>query len=188
MSISPSHPSLAEADPQSVPFARARGESAHKVLLVSHIAASVSVLGVALVLVALGIAGLRGISPETVYPAAHLVASWLEGPLVILALVTGVAQAVLNRWGLLRYWWVTIKLTITAAATVVVFTVLRPGLASAAAAATGQSDEPLIRAQQVSVTVGPTVAVALLLVNVALGVFKPRWRLRHASASSSSEV
>jgi hypothetical protein len=141
-------------------------------LLTVHIVASVGAIGAALVLLAFGIAGLRGADPRTVYPAAHLVERWVIAPLAVLALGTGLVQALLSRFGLVRYWWVAIKLTITSALAAVVFLVLEPGLAETAAA------ETLTDAQRTRVALFPAVAVALLLVNVVLGLSKPDWRLR----------
>jgi hypothetical protein len=141
-------------------------------LLTVHIVAGVGAIGAALVLLTLGIAGMRGADPRTVYPAAHLVEAWVVAPLAVLALGTGVAQALLFRWGLVRYWWVAIKLAITTVLTVVVFLVLEPGLAAAAAA------ESLTDAQRTRVALFPAIALALLVVNVVLGLAKPGWRLR----------
>jgi hypothetical protein len=141
-------------------------------LLTVHIVASVGAIGAALVLLAFGIAGIRGADPHTVYPAAHLVEAWVVAPLAVLALSTGLVQALLSRWGLVRYWWVTIKLAITAALTAVVFLVLEPSLAATAAA------KSLTDAQRTRVALFPAVALALLVVNVVLGLANPGWRLR----------
>jgi hypothetical protein len=141
-------------------------------LLTVHIVASVGAVGAALVLLTFGIAGMRGADPRTVYPAAHLVESLVVAPLAVLALGTGVAQALLLRWGLVRYWWVAIKLAITAVLTAVVFLVLEPSLAATAAA------ESLTDAQRTRVALFPAIALALLVVNVVLGLTKPSWRLR----------
>ena len=141
-------------------------------LLTVHLVTGVGAIGAALVLLALGIAGVRGADPRTVYPAAHLVEAWVIAPLAVLALSTGVALALLSRWGLVRYWWVAIKLAITAVLTAVVFLVLEPSLAAMAAA------ESLTDAQRMRVALFPSVALALLVVNVVLGLAKPRRRLR----------
>src|ERR687898_3626255 len=61
-----------------------------KLLLTVHVATAVSVLGTDLVLLVLGISSVRGADPQTIYPAAHLVATWLLVPLAIVALCTGV--------------------------------------------------------------------------------------------------
>lgn len=60
-----------------------------KPLLTVHIVVSVSAIGAAVVLLALGISGLRDADPQTVYPAAHLVERWVIAPLALLALGTG---------------------------------------------------------------------------------------------------
>ena len=144
-------------------------------LLTVHIVTSVGAIGAALVLLTFGIAGMNGADPRTVYPAAHLVEAWVIAPLAVLALGTGLAQALLLRWGLVRYWWVAIKLAITAVLTAVVFLVLEPSLAATAAA------ESLTDAQRTRVALFPAVAIALLVVNVVLGLFKPPWRLQAGS-------
>lgn len=143
-------------------------------LLTVHIVTGVGAIGAALVLLALGIAGVRGADPRTVYPAAHLVEAWVIAPLAVLALGTGVTLALLSCWGLVRYWWVAIKLAITAVLTAVVFLVLEPSLAATAAA------ESLTDAQRTRIALFPAVALALLVVNVVLGLAKPRRRLRSA--------
>jgi hypothetical protein len=141
-------------------------------LLTVHITASVGAIGAALVLLTLGIAGMQGADPRTVYPAAHMVEARVVAPLAILALGTGLALALRSGWGLVRYWWVAIKLTITAVLTAVVILVLEPSLAATAAA------ESLTDAQRARVALFPAVALALLTVNVVLGLAKPRWRVR----------
>jgi hypothetical protein len=144
-------------------------------LLTVHIVTSVGAIGAALVLVTgltFGVAGMRGADPRTVYPAAHLVEAWVVAPLAVLALGTGLVQALLFRWGLVRYWWVAIKLAITAALTAVVFLVLEPSLAATSAA------ESLTDAQRTRVALFPAIALGLLVVNVVLGLSAPRWRLR----------
>lgn len=159
--------------------AERRAEPAwRKPLLAIHIVTSVGVIGADLVLLALGISGARGSDPETVYPAMSLVSGWLIAPLAVLALATGVLQALLRGWGLARYWWVTIKLTITAVLTGVVLFVLVPGLRTAAETATGPNAEALLDdAQRVAFVIAPSVAITLLLLNVFLAVYKPTWRI-----------
>jgi hypothetical protein len=149
-----------------------------KALLTAHIVATISLIGTDLVLVALGVSGLRGADPVTLYPAASLVASALIRPLALVALGTGLLQAGLTPWGFVRYWWVAIKLAVTTALTIVVFFVLVPGLATAAHAVTGASAEPLSDAERLRIALYPSFAVILLLMNAVLGVYKPAWRLR----------
>jgi hypothetical protein len=146
--------------------------AARTTLLTVHLVAGVGAIGAALVLLSFGIAGLRGADPRTVYPAAHLVEQWVIAPLAVLVLGTGIAQALLSRLGLVRHWWVALKLTITTGLTLVVFLVLEPGLAETAVA------ETLTDAQRARVVLFPAVALALLILNVVLGLAKPGRRPR----------
>src|SRR6266536_2929307 len=97
-----------------------------KLLLTVHVATTVSVLGADLVLVALGIAGLNGAEPRTIYPAARLIGAQVIAPLAVVSLATGLLLGLLTPWGLLRYWWVAIKLGITVVLTAAVLFVLVP--------------------------------------------------------------
>jgi hypothetical protein len=144
-----------------------------RLLLTVHLVFAVGLIGAALVQIGLGVAGMRGAAPETIYPAAHLVDAWIVGPLAVVALVTGVVQAILTQRGLFRYWWVTIKLTITAVAAVVAIFVLEPRLADAAVAA--QAGAVFTTGDRLPLAVAPSAAAALL------GVYQPGGRLRRAT-------
>jgi len=164
-----------------------------KLLLTVHVAATVSVLGMDLVLLALGISSMGGADPRTIYPAAQLVSARLVAPLAILSLGTGLLLAVLTPWGILRYWWVTIKLAITVVLTSAVLFVLIPRLGAAANVVTGPVPRLLTVAERLPLVVAPAVASTLLALAVILAIFKPGWRLRwcpnrpdeRASTSSS---
>lgn len=146
-------------------------------LLTVHVATTVSLLGADLALLALGITGARGADPQTVYPAARLVGTWLAAPLAVVSLGTGLLQAVLTHWGLVRYWWVTIKLGITVALASVLLVVLVPALSQVADIATGPAPHLLTDGQRMRLAIAPAAAAALLALNVALSMYKPRWRL-----------
>jgi hypothetical protein len=139
-----------------------------KPLLIAHITASVGLTGTALVLLTLGVAGLGGADPRTVYPAAHLVEVWLA----IAALGTGLLGATRFGWR----WWVTAKLATTAGFTVAILTVIIPRLATTAADAL--AGETFTVADRLPLALVPAAATALLVVNVALGVIKPGRRSR----------
>lgn len=159
-----------------------------KLLLTVHVVATVSVLGTDLVLLALGISSLGGADPRTIYPAAHLVGARLVGPLAVLALGTGLLLGVLTPWGLFRYWWVTIKLAITAVLTGVVLFVLVPRLGAAAAAVSGLSPSVLTIGQRLPLVIAPAIASTLLLLNVVLAIFKPGWRLRLGRSGEAARL
>ena len=149
-----------------------------KALLTAHVASAVSVLGTDLVLVVLGISSVGGADPRTIYPAADLIATWLLAPLAILALGSGVLLGLITHWRLFRYWWVTIKLTLTAILTGVILFVLMPRLSAAAAMATGPSAQTFAIAERLPLAVAPAGGVTLLLIAVILAIYKPPLRLR----------
>ena len=150
-----------------------------KLLLTVHVATAVSVLGTDLVLLVLGISSVRGADPRTIYPAADLIATWLLAPLAVVALGTGVLLGLLTQWGLFRYWWVTIKLTLTAILTGVILFVLVPRLGVSADAATGPAaQEAFTIAERLPLALAPAAGSTLLILAVILAVYKPPWRPR----------
>jgi purine-cytosine permease-like protein len=144
-----------------------------KPLFAVHLMAAIGWFGTSLALLSLGVAGARGSNPATVYPAAHLVGAWLTAPLAVIALATGVLQAVLTGWGLTKHRWVTVKLTVAAILTVLVIFVLVPELGRAADTVTGPEAQPLGFAERIRLVVGPAVACLLLTLNVILAIYKP---------------
>ncbi len=147
-----------------------------KLLLSIHILTTVGALGAGLVLVMLGIAGLSGADPRTIYPAAHLVSAWLVAPLAVLSLATGLLLGLLTPWGLFRHWWVTIKLAITVILTGIVLFVLVPRLS--AVAQTVITSGTLPTGGRALLVIDPALGSALLALNVFLAIFKPGGRLR----------
>jgi hypothetical protein len=152
----------------------------NRLLLATHIAASVAVFGMELVLVALGAAATRGVDPRQVYPPGHLMAQWLMAPLGIAALTTGLLLVATTRWSPRRHWWVTVKLAVTAVLTILVFVALIPGLARMAdKAGTGAA---ITASEHLRFFLIPAAGAAALALNVALGVVKPgRRRTRRVS-------
>ena len=140
-------------------------------MLTLHLVTALGLIGIASVLSALGAAGWSGADPETIYPAMSLVARAVLTPLIILALVVGITQALIVGYGLTRHWWVTTKLGILSALVLVEVAVVLPGLGRAAGAAT--AGQEVTTAQQITATLAPAAAMILMLVAASLGVFKP---------------
>lgn len=158
-----------------------------RTLLFVHIAASVALVGGDLAILILGASGKSGAKPETIYPAMERIATWGLQPLALLALVSGVALGLAGPFGLVRYWWVTIKLAVTVVLTTLVITVVVPGLGRAADTAEGIGTSTLLsEAQMLMYVVIPSTALGLLLLNVALAVFKPSWRVHRDDGRHST--
>ena len=144
-----------------------------KTLLTLHLVTALGWLGADLVLLTLGIAGLRGADPGVVYPAAALVATWLFAPLSVLVWVVGVTSALLTPWGLLRWRWVVVKLVLTTVMVGLVLFALTPNLRAAAGPdATAH--------QRIDVVVAPAVSTGLLVTMTVISTWKPWGRNRRA--------
>ncbi|MFD2763455.1 hypothetical protein [Micromonospora eburnea] len=147
-----------------------------KALLTLHLVTSLSWLGADLVLLALGVAGLRGADAEVVYPAAGLLVTWLFAPLSVLVWLVGLASALLTPWGLLRWRWVLVKFAITTAMLGLVLLLLAPTVRRIAELGTD-----LTTRDRLDLIIPPTVSTTLLIVMTVLSTYKPWGRLRPAA-------
>ena len=159
---------------------RLGGRTRKSVLLV-HIASAGVWLGIDVVMAVLVFTALASDDDRTkalAFRALELVA---VGPLLITGLVsllTGILLGLGSKYGLVRYWWVAIKLILNLLLTGLVLVALAPEVADAAERAR-QFDVGLA----VSLGVGdlifpPIVSPTALLVAMVLAVFKPWGRIR----------
>ncbi|MEV7865350.1 DUF2269 domain-containing protein [Streptomyces sp. NPDC088124] len=140
-----------------------------RALLTLHVIVSVSWLGLALGLLALGIAAYTTEDPvitQAAYRAMQIVADWLIVPLALLAFVSGVLLSLGTPWGLARHHWVRIKFWLTLVTLSATVFALRPNIHQAAA--DGQPDLSLVAA--------PVVSSTAYLFMTAISVLKP-WGL-----------
>ena len=144
-----------------------------KLLLAAHIGASVGLLGTDGTVLLLGITGASGHDPAAIYPAAALIGSLLLVPAALLSLSTGVLLGLLTPWGLFRHWWVLAKLTLTTAGAVLSLVVLTPALSGLA-----EADAPVPFHQRLELVRDSGAASLVLLVTLALSVYKPFGRVR----------
>jgi hypothetical protein len=148
--------------------------------LIAHIAAGGAWLGLDVALGVLVFTAVLADDPDTrvfCFQAINAVAVWPILSAGLLSLVTGVILAWWSKYGLLRYWWVAIKLALNIALTALVPLALQPNVNDAVAranqfAATGAG----------GLSVGnlmfpPLVSPVALLVAMVLSVFKPWGRV-----------
>ncbi len=145
--------------------------------LTVHVMTSVGWLGAVAAFLALAVAGLAAQDPATVrgaYIGADLLTDAVIVPLCLASLVTGVLQSLGTRWGLLRHWWVVVKLTLTVAATALLLLHTQPighlGELATAGATLGAGTGRM----QVQLLVDAAAALVVLAGATALAVFKPR--------------
>ncbi|GGM58226.1 hypothetical protein GCM10008956_37260 [Deinococcus arenae] len=146
--------------------------------LTVHVISSVGWLGAVLAFLVVAVTGLTSADGGLVRAAALLMAALGQTvivPLSLLALASGVLQALGTRWGLLDHSWVVIKLIITAVSVLVLLT-FQPGLNALADQAAGwPSPTPAQVAQLRSPAAALHAGGALvgLVTATALSVLKP---------------
>lgn len=98
------------------------GPSTRRLLLLAHISTSVGLVGAVAGFLVLAVAGLAGSAlGQTVYPAMDLITQYLIVPLAVATLTIGTLQSVVTPWGLIRHYWVLIKLILTLLVVVVLW-------------------------------------------------------------------
>jgi hypothetical protein len=146
--------------------------------LIAHVTASVGWVGAIVASLGLAIAALNSTDAQTVrsaYVALDILGRYVLVPFAFAALLGGIAQSFITKWGLFRHYWVIFKLLITIFATGVLLLYLRTlaALADFARDATAGAAtlEPL---RTPTVVLHAVAALVLLLVATALAVYKPQ--------------
>ncbi len=148
-----------------------------------HVIASVGWLGAVACFLALAVAGLTEADVPTlraVYLAMDLTGWSVLVPFSIASLLTGLLSSLGTRWGLLRHYWVLVKLVMNLFATTVLVLFMtmfiQPLRQLADAAATPSAGAELHSLAPIVHTSG---ALLLLVAAAALSVYKPRGLTRH---------
>lgn len=145
-----------------------------KLTFTTHVTSSVGWLGAVLAFLALALIGLTSEDEATVR-GAYLVmapAAWFVlVPLAHASLLSGIAISLGTPWGLIRHYWVVLKLLITAFATVILMIYMGTFRQMAGVAADPIVDLGLVR--NPSPVLHATLALVLLVIATVLGVYKP---------------
>ena len=154
--------------------------AARRTMLTLHVVSTSAWLGLD---VALGVLVLVPMADPSWTAACYQVLPLLFWPLIavaLLSLLSGVGIGMMTRWGLVRHWWVAVKLGLNLGLLVLVAVLLGPALADAgefgralAAGATTTVEVPRIY-------MPPVVSTTLLIVATVLSVWKPKGRVRRA--------
>jgi len=151
-----------------------------KAALTAHVTSSVGWLGAVAGWLALAVAGLNSNNAQTVraaYLAMELTAWFIIVPLSLASPLTGLVSSLGTRWGLIRHYWVLVKLLITIPATVLLLVHMQPisYLAGVAAETTLTGVDPVGTLRTQMVAYG-AAALLVLFLATALSVYKPRGR------------
>ena len=154
-----------------------------KLVLLVHIAAAGAWLGLDVVLGILVVTALGSGDPTGAGAAAASIAAFATWPLAIVGLVTlltGLLLGFATKYGLVRYWWVLVKLVINVVLVTLVVLVLNPGvtaLGEAGRDALATGDAPTVTT---TLLFPPIVSSTAVVIAMTLAVFKPWGRVRRS--------
>lgn len=153
-----------------------------KAVLVLHIVIAISWMGVDMALLVLLITARTtdsAILAISGFSAIRMIVPVAVPPISLGILATGLILGMGTRWGVLRYWWVVVKLLLSLVMTILVFVSLVPAVSSIALGPPGSLSADAVRAHlgalPTMLLFPPVVSFLMLGVAAALSVFKP-WR------------
>lgn len=164
------------------------GQAARKVTLVTHIISAGTWIGIDVVVGVLVLTGWLSADPTIQGVAYVALGTYVVGPMLVsalLSLASGLLLGLGTRYGLVRYWWVAIKLSMNVVLCVLIVFLLRPGMPDIA-----DHGRRLIGGLGSDVDVSslffpPAVSLAALGTATVLSVFKPFGRLRRRAGETS---
>lgn len=147
-----------------------------KLMLTTHITVSIGWFGAVAVFLVLAITGIASANMQLArssYLAMELSGWFVIVPFCIASLVTGIVQAVGTKWGLLKHYWIVVKLILTLFATVALLLHMKPiGDLSLAASSTVDFTNALPDLK-LQIVANAGAAFLLLLAIITISVFKP---------------
>jgi hypothetical protein len=157
------------------------GRRWRKTIVVAHIVSAGAWIGIDVIVAVLVLTGRFGSDVEVRSLAYRALAAFVVWPMLVSGLVclaTGVLLALGTKYGLLRYWWVAVKLVLNLALCTLILVALRPGMDEVAGYGrellTGNPDP----ARMTSLFFPPAVSLTTLTLATVLGVVKPWGRIR----------
>lgn len=148
-----------------------------KLVLTMHVTTSLAWFGAVAAFLALAVSGATNPNRELVraaYLAMNLVNAYAIVPFCFASLVTGIAQSLVTPWGLVRHYWVLIKLLLTVVSTAVLL--LHTQLIRAAAEMS--LDRGFVATDlgkvRIQLAADAGAALVVLLFATVLAVYKPR--------------
>lgn len=148
-----------------------------KSLVLIHITTSVAWLGAVIAYLCIALSGLRSSDSVLVANSLHnmvLIGDDVLVPLSLAAFASGIVVSLAGPWGLVRHWWVTIKLLLTALSVFALEKHMTHVFLVARAASHGALTEKVLSHVKGEFIKHPAGGLVILLAASALSVFKPR--------------
>lgn len=153
-----------------------------KTLVLAHVLSSVGLFGAVSAFFALALAGLASAEPfpaRAAYWAGGFVTTLLIWPLGVTALMSGIAVALTSPWGLLRHYWVVLKLALTILILSALLLHTLPILHMAQQATDLNFNLETLVAARRQLVIASGAGMVALFGTAVLSVFKPRGLTRY---------
>lgn len=154
--------------------------------LIVHLVSAGAWIGVDVIVAVLVTVGWFGADVQTRSLAYQALAAFVVWPMLtsgLVCLATGVLLGLGTKWGLIKYWWVLVKLVLNLVLCTLILVALRPGMADVARYGrdllTGNPDPDAVS----QLFFPPAVSLTALTFATLLGVAKPWGRIRARSMS-----
>ena len=154
---------------------------ARKAVLTAHIVSAGAWIGIDVLVAVLVGVGLGGGSAAARGLALRALAEFVVTPMLASALVclgSGLLLGLATKWGLVRYWWVVVKLVLNVLLCVLIVVALRPGMAEIGAAGAAVEAGQVPATDLSFLVFPPAVSLTALAVATVLSVYKPWGRVR----------
>ena len=148
--------------------------------LVVHIVSAGAWIGIDVIVAVLVLTGWFSNDAEVRSLAYRALATFVVWPMLaagLISLVSGLVLGLGTKWGLVRYWWVAVKLVINLMLCTLILIALQPGMDEVSAYGedllTGNPDSAAVS----SLFFPPAVSLSALTLATVLAVFKPWGRI-----------
>ncbi|MGH3362884.1 MAG: hypothetical protein ACRDOM_10550 [Nocardioides sp.] len=160
------------------------GRTARRTTLVVHIVSAGAWIGIDVMVAVLVLTGWFADDPGTRGLAYEALASFVVWPMLgsaLVCLASGILLALATRWGLVRYWWVAVKLVVNLVLCTLIVVALQPGMAEVQAYGEALPEGPVgAPAAITTLFFPPAVSLSALAFAVVLAVVKPWGRVRRS--------
>jgi hypothetical protein len=159
-----------------------------KLLLLTHIASAGAWLGIDLVMGIMVFTAMLsgdGLSGATAVASLGHFATWPLATLGLLCLGTGILLGIGSKYGLVRYWWVAVKLVVNVVLVTLVVVALSPEVGPLAESARQSLPDGGEVPEMSDMVYPPVVSTTAVLFAMTLSVFKPWGLIRRLRAGSN---
>jgi hypothetical protein len=153
----------------------------HRATLITHIVSGGAWIGIDVIVAVLVLTGWFAGDVQVRSLAYRSLATFVVWPMLgsgLVCLATGLILGLITRWGLLRYWWVVVKLALNLVLCTLIVVVLQPGMdqidAYGRELLTGNPDSAAVS----TLFFPPAVSLSTLTLATILAVVKPWGRIR----------